>query len=343
MRHQKLVMNVWLILLALCALSVVGCVPQDETSDDAEFKQAIPLAQSMVLEVPASQGSGQLALGDKSSLYELTRLVSGNVNAHVAVILAYPALISLLPPTEKGEGFRVWGPSEPQGLEKISWRMRMDKISADRFSFKLEGRPKGSTDEAAFLPVMTGEVTPHATDRLKSKGTLKLLFDNSFALDSDPCNTGTIDVVWDAQSTTRAVQVIWTDYENKCEDDKLENATYEYTEAPDKAGTFEFITHSNIHDAAENKPLKDTMSITSRWLSSGQGRSDVVISGEEVTADLQAAALTETAVQATQCWSDLFVLTYADTNPDALEAAVFPNIGKVDDCPFQDAQFASVP
>jgi hypothetical protein len=107
--------------LTIAALTMSGCVPQEEDSEDLAFQRAIPMAQSLSITVPDSAGSGQLAVGDKSILYELTRQVSTGVNAHVAVALAYPSIIALFPPSERGENFRVWGPSEPKGLERVSW------------------------------------------------------------------------------------------------------------------------------------------------------------------------------------------------------------------------------
>jgi hypothetical protein len=326
------------LAFGLSALSAIGCVPQEEDGDDVAFQRAIPLAQSLSINVPNAQGSGTLAVGDKSALYEITRAVSLNVNAHVAVALAYPAIISLYPPTTRGDGFRVWGPSEPRGLERVSWRMRIDQASPTEFTYRLEGRPKGSADEAAFLPVMTGTVTPGA-DRLKSKGTMTLLFDNSYALEADLCRKGAADIAWDAQGSSRTVDVTWRNFENICrgEEERIDDATYRYTEAADQSGTFSFSAFKDIHEAAEGKPLPETMTMTSRWTTSGRGRSDVVITGGEVTQDLASFQLPDASVQATQCWSDLFVLTYADTSPDALEAAIFPNIGDLSDCPFPEA------
>src|SRR5690606_29329581 len=82
------------------------------------------------------------------------------------------------------------------------------------------------------------------------------------------------------------------------------DSTYRYTEAADASGTFEFVAEANIHGA--EKPGEEMVRINSRWQGDGAGRSDVILSGNEISADLSAAGLSESSVQASQCWDELF-------------------------------------
>jgi len=332
-----------LLLAALSTLALTGCVPMDDKDGDDSYRNAIPSAQAVELQVPDSNGSGQLAVGDASVFYQMTRSVSVNVNTRVIVILGTLRWITLFPATERGDDYRIWGPSEPQGLEAFSWRLRMDKISDNRFSFELDGRAKGLTEEADFITVVTGEVTPGDGEH-KSEGTFSLLFDNANTLGSERCTTGTVNVAWDALTDVRTVNVVWNNFERTCpgEEEKILNASYDYSENADKSGTFAFATEGNIHAAAENKPELELVKMNSRWEATGEGRSDVVMSGTEIAADLASVGLTETSVQASQCWSDLFVLTYANTAPPALQPFIFEELGAEADCAYTTAEYPNL-
>src|SRR5690606_23311100 len=152
--------------------------------------------------------------------------------------LAYIRIVTLFPATERGDNYRVWGPSEPQGLENVSWRLTVEKVAEGRFSILLDGRRKGETGD--FTPVIMGEVTP-GVDDLSSKGTLNLLYDNANAIEADPCRTGTISVDWDGSlAGRRNVKVTWDQFINACENEQFLDVTYDYTQEEDYSGTFEF-------------------------------------------------------------------------------------------------------
>jgi len=328
------------LIASATTFALTGCFRMDgDAQGDDEFRSALPASEAMALSVPDSEGSGALAVGDPSVLYQLTHGVSRSVNAHVATMLGWIRLVTLFPPSERGEDYRVWGPTEPEGLENVSWRLTVRRITEGRYELTLDGRPKGSTSDADFLPVLAGEVTPGPGGGIDSTGTLNLLFDNSNTLQSDPCRTGTIRVDWDASGGERVVDVAWDQFVNTCEGNEFLDVTYHYAEAEDASGSFEFAAIDDIHEADENKPEKEEIRINSRWLSDGTGRSDVVLSGPEIAADLAAAGLEGDEVQGSQCWSELFVLTWADTAPDELEPHVFENVGEESACPFQTPEY----
>lgn len=320
-------------------LSGCGGLEGDGSSalDDGRFTSVVPTPAMVSVDVPTNDTSG-LALGDPAPLYQLTHGVSSGVNAHVGVLLTWLKLITLFPPSERGETYRVWGPSEPKGLEDVSYRFRVDQVSETLYSFKLEGRSKGETEESAFKTVISGEVTPDSSNPLKSSGQLELLFTNHKDVSITECRSGTIKVDWDTTTETRVVGVQWDGFVD-CQQKEVPNSTYHYTQAADASGTFEFISETNIHTVLENKPGLETVKINSRWMGNGTGRSDVILSGDEVSADLQSAQLNATEVKASQCWSELFAMTFSDTDPDELEALVYEQLGAETDCAFETAAY----
>ena len=330
------------LLLALALLAVApACVPEDEeeTGADEEY-QVVPSAKTLSIDVPDSEDTGGL-IGETAEFYNFTRGVSFAVNVRAAIILGTLDFITAWPATTSGEDYRIWGPSEPKGLEKNSWRLVVKKIDENRFSFSLEGRSKESTSEDDFLPTLIGEVTPGAT-KGTGVGSLQLLFDNSYELESDLCSQGIIRLDWDNTGTDRVVDVYWEDYVNLCDEDAINDAEYHYIQHEDYAGSFEFSTSDNIHTDAENKPELETAKIKSRWMANGAGRSDVYLSGGEVATDLEALGFTENEIQMTQCWNEFFASVYETSAPDEMKAFLWEEAGEIGECVYTEAEFPSL-
>ncbi|MDX9720738.1 MAG: hypothetical protein RBU37_08315 [Myxococcota bacterium] len=332
----------WILAFTLGLLT--GCLEKEEQDDHSEYRKALPSAQLLEIDVPAGQGNGALAVGEPSTFYEFTRLVSLAINGRVAVGLTWLSLIALMPPTDSGENYRVWGPTEPKGLEKFSWKMRVDKLSDTRFAFTLDARPKGSTADGDFLSIIAGEVTP-GDGETGGVGTLTLHYDNSKTLGVEPCNDGIVEVDWDASTSTRKVDVRWIDFVNTCDQTELPDANYHYEQAEDASGVFEFAVNDDIHEL-EAKPLIETMTMRSRWQADGLGRSDVIVTGGEIPTDLSAAGIDATEIRATQCWTELFAVSFLDTDPDEFEPLLFPQDGEHGDAAacghFTEAEYPSL-
>ena len=336
-------MKKWYGLTALVALVVLtGCPPEDEGGgwkQHADYRAGVPSSAALKLDVPNQQGSGGLTLGETAPFYQLTWGVSVHVNAHVLAMMALLETISLLPPTEVGDDYRVWGPSEPQGLEAVAWRMRVDKRAEGHFGFVLEGAPKANP--SAFQAVVSGEHFPGA-QRPRGRGSMTLHFDHYRAVSQDPCRDGRVQVAWEATAELRSVEVSWEAYVDTCRDVTLTDTTYAYEQAADHSGTFLFMAHDNIHEDAA-RPGLETVTMRSRWNGDGLGRADVRLEGEEIAADLQAAGLEATSVVASQCWDTLFRLTFADTAPEALRPLVVPLLGEEAACaPFSAAEYPAL-
>ena len=103
------------------------------------------------------------------------------------------------------------------------------------------------------------------------------------------------------------------------------DATYDYSETPSMGGNFQFgITK----DAITTTPALETLSVRSRWLETGAGRSDVKLVGGDVGA---------TAATSNECWDSNFLSVY-EANSYGDPAKMW---GAESACVFTPAEYAA--
>ena len=322
-------------ILPLAALALTAC------NGAGDFRSAVPQRDNVQMRVPQSGGQA-LTLGETASLYSESVKIATSVNGGVLWVFDVIDLIIAQPPTTLDETSAVWGPSEPRGLERLSYRFTVVKLEEQHFTYVLEARLKDADGD--FTEIFTGEAFP--TDDNDGHGTLSYNLGSLRGLDGeDACLTGVIDVAYDATSEPRALDVVFTQVADECAGERPTNAHYVYAENLDKSGHMDFAFRANIHGDDENKPLEEIMSVRTRWLASGAGRSDVQVSEGEVPADLEAniPGTTATSVELVQCWDDSFALVYGDTAPDELEPHLNNElVGDASLCAMADASFAEL-
>lgn len=306
-----------------------------------DFRSAIPKKELVKMNVPAAAGQA-LTAGEQSELYLFTLGTSLSVNGAVLGVFALIDAIVKLEPTEQDDTHAVWGPSEPKGLEPLSHRFTVTKVDDETFSYKLEARKKGATEESDFVVVFEGEAKPGEDER--GTGTLQWHLGSQRNLIVQECAlVGDITVTYDAASEPRALDVVFEQVADECAGEVPHDAHYIYTEAADGAGTMDFAIEGNIHDASEEKPETEVIAVRSRWLADGTGRSDAQVSGGEVDDDLASYGLEATTVDLVECWDASFIVTFLDTTPTELEPYMgHAEAGDAALCPFADAEFASL-
>lgn len=310
------------------------------------FGNVIPNNGQVRLNVPgATAQKGQaLLVGTEAEFYGATRKIANDVNGGVGFVFRIVEEITKLPPTSTDdETVAVWGPSEPEGLEKNSFRFTVNKVDDATFDYKLEARPKAATEEADFVIVFEGTAVPGEDD--KGHGDLDVHWGAVRSLDDTECLIGDLHVDYAADEEPRRLDVHFIEVADGCADAAPTNATYHYTEAADASGQLDFAFVQNLHKLDENKPLEETFAIRSRWLGDGAGRSDVRVSGGEIPADLAAniPGTDATTADVVECWDSSFNVVYADTTPDELEPHLgHEQEGDVAACAFQDASFSEL-
>lgn len=333
-----------LLSLSLATSALTAC-------QQNPFAKVIPNQGQVRLNVPGADSADRaggleqaLLVGSEAGFYVATRDLAQQVNGGVGAVFQIVDDITRLPPTDTdGETYAVWGPSEPRGLEKNSFRFTVTEVDDGTYDYALEARAKGDSDEADFVVVFGGTSVPGDDD--KGHGTLDIHWGALRSLDDSECLIGDLHVDYAADEEPRRLDVSFVEVADGCRDETPTNATYHYAEAADASGQLDFSFLRNLHQPDENKPGEEVFAIRSRWLSDGAGRSDVRLSGADIEADLATyiPGTTATTADLVECWDADFAVVYADTNPDELEPHLgHPEEGDAAACAFVDASFAEL-
>ncbi len=322
-----------------CLFAIASLTPACGGLSDADFRNAVPDADSVTINTPGNTTA--LAVGEESGYYRVTRQISRDVNGGVRAVIGLIKSIVRNPPSSKDGDRRIWGPGADDALSPVLYRFVAEKEGEGKFSYRLEYRPKDSPDEdASYTAIIKGEsdVSSGQNDGI---GGLTLFIDNWVAVEPGACGSGTLDIAYDTTAEPKQVTVDFSHFGETCGgvDGKqaLDAATYYYARYADGSGNFQFAATGDVDNGAVQPAVLETLAIRSRWNKSGAGRSDVRIFGGDLTANHGIEAVT-----ASECWDDLFGLTYADIDPPAVDYG-HNDIGAEGDCPseFQSAEYAS--
>jgi hypothetical protein len=304
-------------------------------ANDNALLRAVPQRGTVSMNVPASQGQA-LSLGETSPFYQSTVSISTSVNGGIAGVYNVIEAITALPPTSTDNAtVAVWGPSQPRGLERNSFRLTVTKVSDGVYAYVLAARPKASVDEEDFVAIVDGTAQPN--DDSDGSGSLNVHWGALRSLDDSECMIGELRSTYDAASEPRALAVTFVEAQDGCRDQgPPTSAEYLYTETTAGTGTLDYAQQKDIHTRNDNKPLDETFEVHSQWNATGAGRSDVRISGGEVTPDLAALLPSSgaTGVDVVECWDASFALVYANTTPAELSPLFNEPAGDAASCAF---------
>ena len=299
--------------LALATAGLAGC-GKDEGDD---FRDGVPQHEDVTLAVPGADaqqsalvaGDGTEAihaglLGDKSEMYALTRGITGIVNLGTVYVLTLVHTITEYPPTAVMKDTAVWGPyTEP--LSPNTWRLTVNRVARGQFHYVLEARAKTDPD-TAFLTILSGNHTQavpgsHRREHLPAYGSGDFVLDWNAAqkLPEHDKNVGTAAFTYSRLSPTSDVSigVVFTQVKDD-DTGMLIDALYDYVASPGNGGSFDFKV---TKDYVATSPALEQMTVRSRWLETGAGRSDVMLSGGDLGA---------TQATANECWSAAFTSVF---------------------------------
>lgn len=307
------------LVLALAVVGLVGCKPAD---DGAGVRQALPNADSVRIKIPGGtsalatiDGVGQVqqaVLGETAQYYAFTREISDGLNTGAAWVLLLVHTVVQYPVTSIEGDTYIWGPWSDSALKPAEYRLTVEQDAAGDYLWSLEGRHKADGPAAAFIPVVTGLASPGALPH-RGTGSFTMIFANAELL--DPVGNdgeGTLDVVYDLESTPASVVMDF--------DGPGGAFHYEYAEAADGSGDFQFAIHTDIDN---NGSLAEDVAVRSRWNATGAGRADLQISGGD------AGTL---VVTGSECWDNTFGRVYWQDSVNYQ-----PTEGEAAACAFSDA------
>lgn len=276
-----------------------------------EFRAGLPTTEAVKLNVPAKAGqaleadnlgTAQQALqGQTSDFYKLTRGVTVSVNGGTAFVLNLVKRITEYPATSVSGNTAVWGP-HTEALSPNTWKLSVTKVSDTEYTYKLEGKAKTDPD-TAFVTVLSGTHHPamDAQNQVLENygaGSFLIDWDKSATLPEHDSNVGSAQITYarTAPGADTSVDVGFTNVKDG-DTGNLVSANYKYLEHAAQDGEFQFSIDKNV-DSDPNRPLIEHLTIKSRWLSTGLGRSDIKATGGDVGT---------TPATVNECWDANFV------------------------------------
>ncbi len=228
-----------------------------------------------------------------------------------------------LNPSKRADDYREWGPfRDKAGLIEREVRLVIERhdAPAEHFEWHIDVR---RLRDAEWVEAIGGTYQP--TEELK-RGV------GEFSLEAERVRRAKLAGPNDDPNLRRLVVRYATDADPlHIELDLVaQNGTlaYAYDEYGDKSGSMRFdVTADWLAAHAGGTAAKETLKVTTRWVSSGAGRADLLVTGGDVG---------NTEVDGgVECWDAAFNVVYGRENWDSDGDGVRELIGDPADCPIQ--------
>lgn len=298
--------------LMFAALMLVGC---GRMSREDEFRSVLPTKEMVEVKTPAKSGQtlsvaetgAQSEKGQTSDLYVLTRGTTVLVNGGTLAVLGLVDAVTKYNPTTVTEDTAVWGP-HTEALARNTWKLTVKKTGDHTYSYTVSAKAKEAAD-SAFVDVITGTHTAsldEAGDPMKGfgQGEFAIDWDKAQTLPEHDANIGSFTVKYSRLDDKSSVTVDAGFRGVRDENDatKRVDADYHYAASPGQGGQFDFkLSQDWYKPSSSSSTAKESLTIKSRWMETGAGRSDVRLSGGDLG--------TEEAT-ASECWDTTFASQY---------------------------------
>jgi hypothetical protein len=283
---------------AVVGLSLTGC----GVDAGEPFRKGFPKADTVKLNLPSNSaaltGDGQRRdglEGQTAEFYRVTRGVTVLVNGAGGAVLNLVEEIAKYPPTTVNQNVAVWGP-HTEALSPNTYRFTVTRVADNQFEYLFEGKSKAEAD-SAFRTVLAGSHV--ATGDQLGSGTFLLDWDQVKTLPEHGKEVGKAHYVYSKQTATADVSID-ARFEKVMDDETqmLTDANYKYRETPTMGGSFEFRQNKNFITPGA---AIEVLTVKSRWVQAGAGRSDVRISGGDVVGG---------SATVSECWDNGFASRY---------------------------------
>jgi hypothetical protein len=273
-------------------------------------------------------------LGDKSDSYKLTVGITDFVNSATVGVLVLVGTVVQYPPTSIEGDTATWGPySEP--LKANAWRLIVTRVEPHVFNWNLDGKPK-TADDSAFVTVLSGTHT-RAVDAANhprlgfGSGNFSVDWNAAATLPDNDGSTGTATFTYSrlAPGADATIDVAFHGVTDKSTHEVFD-AVYHYAATPGAGGDFKYGANQDYYPVRPTGTAKEALALHSRWLETGTGRTDIKVSG----GDLTASAGTQTA---SECWDAGFASVYKVVTYDTTQ-----DWGAESSCAFATADFVTL-
>ncbi|MCA9567866.1 MAG: hypothetical protein KC656_08490 [Myxococcales bacterium] len=287
--------------LALAAFAITlgaACEPTEQGPDATAWAGALP-DQRILVSMPTDDGAR--AVGQTADSYVWTRNATQHVNGLIGFVLTTVDTITDFQPTYSSDDNEyLWGPWNDGGLDpnETALYVRHDDV-AGTYGWAIIQRPKESTSDADWVPVVAGEATPGETEDTGS-GFFVIDFDAIAALNPAESTTGRFASRYEISADGVSAEAGFEDFSEN--GGPLANALYRYDQDGTGAGAMDLGLEADTDDEGTER---ETIVLRTRWMADGQGRGDMVVFGGDMGPFVLAAS---------QCWDSGFDSVYEVTN-----------------------------
>ena len=214
--------------------------------------------------------------------------------------------VRALPPTEREEDSRVWGPHIADDSADLYWKVRIDRTEPGRYAWVFSLRVG---DDGDWISFFTGDYLA-GFDPSESQGSFLYDLDKLAEMGAS-ADTGTIAVEYDYIGEHKLYADITQDGVS---------GDYWYRFEDGVASAWLVLPVDVYDDANIEKALLEDYSVAAQWLESGAGRLDSHTTGGDF-------GLLE--VFYTECWDDTGTIVYTENTCDICTE---PATGTLSDC-----------
>ncbi len=298
----------------LLYLFACGDMSNSIFADDADFLSALPSEerQTIPYEDDLTNDAARAAVGEQADLVTLSLSTSQGVNAFIFRLLGVVDYVRSLPPSERTQDSRRWGPFEVDCGLDVSARMSR---ASDVYDWSFSGRQSGD-EEVTFL------YGTHYAGSTVASGDGQFTYDHGQLGEwCDSGEAGVLTVDYDNREGIDLVVVV-DDYTGGATEDL--SFTYALRKTAEE-GDFQYRYIGDIEDDGSTDDA--TVEVRTRWVPGTGGRSDAFVTG---------GGFAEREWRWSQCWDALGRLTWEGESLGLFEesgdasACVYGDVVEVD-------------
>lgn len=282
-------------MLLLALLACGGDLSNRVFDEDADFIAALPSSDQLALSYPQPEAVAD----DPADLYVLNVEAIASAQGLLGGVTAATDEVVLLPPTERGEDYRVWGPTPFDGDPDLFLRVEMSRSSTGAtysYAFQL-----AETSAGPWWEYLVGTHVAGASEVALGSGTIDLAegsWGGGAVLDYDLRERREIGVTAE-QGGTVLVQWRWI-------------------EGEDGGASLDYAQPSDSVSGLLGKQDEELTS-SSAWLGDGAGRGVARLTGGD---------LGKSTLELVQCWDETGATTWSWDSEGWTE-----ELGSEADCP----------
>jgi hypothetical protein len=280
----------------------------------------LPTQEKVQVNMPVDEASAKdETAGGFARYYAVTRTVTEDVNGMIAFVLGTVGYVTTLEPqwSDADEKTAMWGPYSDSGLDPVETGLWVRQEDDASYTWAIFQEPKGGDPATDAIAIVAGVVDAGST-RDDATGNFVVDFDTASSLDPAVGLAGTFAVDYDYDAEGVAAVAGFSNYGTV--DGERYDAAYAYDEDYAGAGSMDLAWLDDVNATGTDEVL----AMRTRWESTGDGRSDAIVTGGDLGVD---------SVTASECWGSDFAESYWTDSIGLYEAA-----GDVGACAWADAE-----